>query len=131
MKRLIAVSLFASVMGAAPAMAQIYECTLTSRDAKFVAEEMTFWLPNSAQGPAVVDAVIEKVFGGPVSARVTVRSEDVLRFRWRVRNYPTSPGLANVSYRADLSLQAGTVSISGSVAGFNEDVKGRGTCRKR
>ncbi|WP_415920179.1 hypothetical protein [Tateyamaria sp. SN6-1] len=111
--------------------AQQIECTLTSRSAKFVAETMVFDLPSQQGGATVFDAIIESTYGAPVSARVKARQEDILRYRWRVVNFRTSPGLATISYRADLDPVAMTVSVFGSVANFNEDVRGNGACRSR
>ncbi|MEL7093551.1 MAG: hypothetical protein AAFN94_17630, partial [Pseudomonadota bacterium] len=59
------------------------------------------------------------------------RSETVLRYRWRVTNIPATPSNATVGYWADLDTEKMTVRVSGTIRGFDNDIKGRGTCEKR
>lgn len=92
---------------------------------------IVFGLPAADQQPYVFDAVIEMAKGAPMVAKVKSRGGTVLRYRWRVSNIPARPSPATVGYWADLDTSNMTVKVSGTIRGFDNDIKGRGNCEKR
>ena len=111
--------------------AQDIVCTIKSGGQGFMSPVIVFGLPTADQPPYVFDAVIEMAKGEPMLPKVKSRSGSKLRYRWTVSGIPARPSPATVGYWADLDTAAMTVTVSGSIRGFDNDIKGRGNCEKR
>lgn len=120
-----------TLLTAGAASAQEIVCTLTSGGQGFMSPVILFGLPTADSKAFVYDAVIDAAKGEPIAAKVTSKGEDVLRFRWRVTNIPATPSNATVGYWADLNTATLRVRVSGTIRGFDNDIKGRGNCEQR
>ena len=126
------ISLVCGALCATSVAGQNVLCTLESGGQGFISPVILFTLPRAeARSASVYDSVIDAVHGAPIAARVKSRGKDVLRYEWRVNGIPARPTKASVGYWADLNIKKNTVRISGSIRGFDNDIKGKGRCEQR
>ena len=117
----------ATVFGTAAA-AQDLVCEVKDKAGGFIAPVIAFNMQAGSKQGLVYDGVIHSVHGKPIAARVTDRGNGVYRFKWRVSNVPARPSRATVGYWADVNTTANTVVISGTIKGFDNDIRGSGRC---
>lgn len=91
---------------------------------------MLFILDASIKSGAVYDGLIKSVQNKPMAAQVMDRGNGVWRYRLRVKGSKSgNDGRVSLGYSAMLNTKTGRVSLSGSLAGFDNNISGAGLCR--
>jgi hypothetical protein len=109
----------------------VYECDMNRKGfGGFVGDKMFFSLVPEQSTGQVYDGVIDSTVGAPLTADVTKRNATTWQYRWLVKDVKLgNEGSAEVVMRATLRVNKGTVNVSGTLRGFDNNISGSGRCK--
>lgn len=121
-----------TVWASAGFAAASYDCDVKPHTGKgWIPPRVIIELSDNFESALVLDGLIQEIYGHPLSAKVTRRSDTSLQINWTVENIPV--GNVNMKetayYKAILHTNSGRVSVTAVLNNFDNDPRGTGKCR--
>lgn len=122
----------ALVFIAGQAMAQLstYDCTIVEASSGgFMSDRLIVSVDTSAGKVRVIDGIINAYYEAPIDAEFVQRRNGNISWRWELRRADAKiKDAPNLNFTAILQPAQKTIQLSGLVLGFDNDVRGHGSC---
>lgn len=115
---------------ATPGLSETYDCTTTNYGSDgWISDRIILGLDREAEVGSAFDYYINEVHKAPIPVTLKKRNETSYRFDWKLRNVKSNnSGSAILSHIVILNTSARTFTIRGRLHGYDNVIRGNGTC---